>query len=89
MVTALREKRSEKETEVAQPVMPFIFHYLSKASSSLPLCTDPTGGAETEYQTNFDNKEITDHADDTDETDDGSNPQTGLLADSGTKDDEE
>jgi len=79
----------ETPTEVTTPVMPFIFHYLSKASSFLPLCTDPTGGVETTYKTKLDNKEVEDSADDSDELDDGSSPQTGLLADSGTKDDEE
>ena len=70
-------------------LVPFIWRYRSHASSSFPLLTDPTAGAETPYRTNDDGVERDDTIEDADETDDGSDPQTGLLADSGTKDDEE
>jgi len=55
----------------------------------LPLLTDLTAGAQTPYRTNDDGQERDDSMEDADETDDGGDPQTGLLADSGTKDDEE
>lgn len=83
---------TEAESTVAllsKRLAPFIWRYRSHASSSLPLFTDPTAGAQTPYQTNDDGQERDDTMEDADETDDGSDPQTGLLADSGTKDDEE
>lgn len=70
-------------------LVPFIWRYRSHASPSSPLLTDPTAGAETPYRTNDDGVERDDTMEDADETDDGSDPQTGLLADSGTRDDEE
>lgn len=85
---------STPEAELTMPVLskgplPFIWRYRSRASLTFPQCTDPTAGAETPYRTNDDGQERDDTMEDEDETDDGSDPQTGLLADSGTKDDEE
>ncbi len=70
---------------------PFIWRYLSHASSALsePSVTDTTVGAETPATTNDDGNERDDTMQDADFTDDGSDPQTSLLADSGTQDDEE
>lgn len=74
--------------EAVAPAMPFIFHYLTAAlPSQLPSCTDPTAGYETKYQTNWDSQSSTDYTDDTDETD--ADPETGVLADSGSREDEE
>lgn len=78
-------------TEIATPVLPFIFRYrvFAPPGSSRSVETDPTAGYETPYTTNNDGRDETDYTDDSDETDDGGNPQTGVLADSGTLDDEE
>ena len=73
----------------SERLIPFIWRYRSHASFSPAQCTDPTAGAQTLYRTNDDGLERDDTMEDADETDDGGNPQTGLLADSGTKDDEE
>lgn len=70
-------------------LVPFIWRYRSHASPSSPQFTDPTAGADTPYRTNDDGQERDDTMEDEDETDDESDPQTGLVADSGTKDDEE
>ena len=74
-----------------QPLLPFIFRYCTHAHP-VPQAissTDPTGGEWTAAQTSWDGKVEDDGTEDPDETDDGSNPQTGLIADSGTQDDEE
>lgn len=67
--------------------MPFIFRYRVHHEACMTL-SDPTGGFETPYVTNYDSKNEQDHTDDEDE-EDNSPLQTGLIADSGTKDDDE
>lgn len=88
----MQTTRTEPDVlSLPERLIPFIWRYRSYASHSLPLplLTDPTAGAQTPYQTNYDGEERDDTMEDEDEIDDGSDPQTGLLADSGTMDDEE
>ena len=77
--------------QTAVPPMPFIFRYRGYAHP-VPVDvsrTDPTAGEWTSSPTSWDGKVEDDGTEDPDETDDGSNPQTGVIADSGTQDDEE
>lgn len=78
--------------ETLDPPQPFIFRYLSTIGimrlGAPPVGTDPTGGGETESQSSYDGIVKTDYADDSDTDDSGDPPRTGVLADSGTSDDD-
>lgn len=82
---------AETAAQRAAPPLPFIFRYRAYAHP-VPLAvirTDPTAGEWTSAPTSWDGKVEDDGTEDPDDTDDGSNPQTGVIADSGTEDDEE
>lgn len=82
---------AEGTVQTSAPLMPFIFRYRGYAHP-VPVDvsrTDPTAGEWTSSPTSWDGRVQDDGTEDPDETDDGSNPQTGVIADSGTEDDEE
>jgi hypothetical protein len=86
-----QERSSEGFAQAVAHPMPFLFRYRGYAHP-VPLevsRTDPTAGEWTSSWTSWDGKVEDDGTEDPDETDDGSNPQTGVIADSGTEDDEE
>ena len=87
----LQQTLTTTETSLQTVALPFIFRYRGY-SNPVPLAisrTDPTAGEWTSAPTSWDGRVEDDGTEDPDETDDGSNPQTGVIADSGTEDDEE
>jgi len=68
-------------------VLPFLLRFLEAASPAID--GDPTAGASTPYQTGLDNKFENDTMEDEDEDNDPRPDQTGLIADSDDKEDED
>ncbi|HEU5377962.1 MAG TPA: hypothetical protein VFV38_21275 [Ktedonobacteraceae bacterium] len=87
-IAAQSQHQQTSITAKVLPPLPFIFRYLAVATPlQFPACTDMTAGYETKYETNWDSQSSTDYTDDADETD--ADAETGVLADSNSKEDEE